>query len=73
MGASLRFAPGRPLTASFPGKIGTYRKDVANQGYQHLIINGYPRHIRRGFETVQIKTVLIGATKFGQQHPRQRG
>jgi len=27
MVASLRFAPGRPLTASFPGKIGAYRED----------------------------------------------
>jgi len=31
-GASLRFAPGRPLTASFPGKSGTYREDGGKAG-----------------------------------------
>ncbi len=33
--ASLRYAPGKPLTASFPGKIGTYREDGAVSVERH--------------------------------------
>jgi len=30
-GASLRFAPGRPWTGSFHGKVGSYRRGQAGQ------------------------------------------
>ena len=70
MGASLRFAPGRPLTASFPGKIGTHREDGHVSGWSMWArcVQGYPVKMSSELSPGEIRAAAEAHRELGPEY-----